>query len=69
MPRSLPQPARQGSLSDPTLFSLRLFLVASLAFSLPACRKESKVDIATREKILLLGNGGEPKALDPHIVS
>jgi len=34
-----------------------------------ACRKETRVEVATREKILLLGNGAEPKALDPHIVS
>ncbi|MBP84590.1 MAG: peptide ABC transporter substrate-binding protein [Verrucomicrobiales bacterium] len=33
------------------------------------CSRESKVEIATREKILIMGNGAEPKALDPHIVS
>ncbi|MEO0416629.1 MAG: ABC transporter substrate-binding protein, partial [Verrucomicrobiota bacterium] len=31
--------------------------------------RERKVDRAARDKILLLGNGGEPKALDPQIVS
>ncbi|MAS94149.1 MAG: peptide ABC transporter substrate-binding protein [Verrucomicrobiales bacterium] len=50
--------------------SIRTGLAAIVACSLLAgCRTETKVDVATREKILLLGNGGEPKALDPHIVS
>lgn len=56
-----------------TLLRKRCFLVvaglAILLLSLSGCSKESKVEIATREKILLLGNGGEPKALDPHLVS
>ena len=34
-----------------------------------SCSSESVVTKATREKVLLLGNGGEPKALDPHLVS
>jgi oligopeptide transport system substrate-binding protein len=46
-----------------------MFLLCSSLLLTGGCRKETKVDIATREKILLLGNGGEPKALDPHIVS
>ena len=36
---------------------------------LSSCQKESQVDKATREGILLLGNTNEPKGLDPHIVS
>jgi oligopeptide transport system substrate-binding protein len=36
---------------------------------LGACQKESQVDQATREGILLVGNSNEPKGLDPHIVS
>lgn len=60
---------QEGYLTGLTLLSLRGFLAVMLALSLTSCRKESKVDVATREKILLLGNGGEPKALDPHIVS
>lgn len=70
-------PGPEGSVPDQTLFrlalglrlGLRLGLVALAGLSLPSCRKESRVDAATRDKILLLGNGGEPKALDPHIVS
>ncbi|MEO8617043.1 MAG: peptide ABC transporter substrate-binding protein [Luteolibacter sp.] len=36
---------------------------------LASCQKESQVDQATREGILLIGNSNEPKGLDPHIVS
>lgn len=36
---------------------------------LGSCQKESQVDRATREGILLVGNSNEPKGLDPHIVS
>ncbi len=57
---------QQGYLAHPTLLAL---CIAALVFLTSGCNRESKVDIATREKILLLGNGGEPKALDPHIVS
>ena len=42
------------------------FLCLSL---LCACQKESQVDKATREGILLVGNSNEPKGLDPHLVS
>lgn len=73
MPRPPRQPTRQGSTSGPTLLGRCLLVPAllsvGLAFSLVGCRGESRVDRATREKILLLGNGAEPKALDPHIVS
>ena len=34
-----------------------------------SCEKRPGVDIATRDQILVIGNGAEPKALDPHIVS
>ncbi len=64
---------RPGRLSRPTLpgpgvaaLSFVLFAVAATAVS---CRKETRVERAAREKILLLGNGAEPKALDPHLVS
>lgn len=65
-PMFRPRPARsgQGRLSRPTLTCLLLFCLGLLA----GCR-ESRVDWATREKILLLGNGAEPKALDPHLVT
>lgn len=47
---------------------LLLFLAAALLPS-TGCRRESRVGWASREKIFLVGNGSEPKALDPHIVS
>ncbi|MCG8599686.1 MAG: peptide ABC transporter substrate-binding protein [Verrucomicrobiales bacterium] len=58
------------ALMDPAPLRLCVifFALAATVFQ-TSCRKERKVDIATREKILLLGNGGEPKALDPHLVS
>ena len=48
-----------------------LVLGGLLLFSLfsSSCSRETKVERATREKILLLGNGAEPKALDPHLVA
>ena len=36
---------------------------------LTSCQRETQVDRATREGILLVGNSSEPKGLDPHIVS
>ncbi len=66
MIRRQPDRTQQGYLFRSTLLSLAL---AGCALIFSGCDRESKVDIATREKILLLGNGGEPKALDPHIVS
>ncbi len=47
----------------PTLIAL---LLAGLV---PSCDRESAVDKATREGILIMGNSAEPKDLDPHIVS
>ena len=47
-----------------------LFLIAApVCWLLASCQKESQVDRATREGILLLGNANEPKGLDPHIVT
>jgi oligopeptide transport system substrate-binding protein len=48
---------------------LRLFAVFLCLTLLCSCQKESQVDNATREGILLVGNSNEPKGLDPHIVS
>ncbi|MEC5127531.1 peptide ABC transporter substrate-binding protein [Verrucomicrobiales bacterium BCK34] len=56
---------QQGYVTHLTLLGVGIF--ALLLSS--GCKRESKVDQATREKILLLGNGAEPKALDPHLVS
>mgnify|MGYP001788419737 CR=1 FL=1 len=47
---------------------LRWLLTIPLIF-LASCQKESQVDRATREGVLLVGNANEPKGLDPHIVS
>ena len=37
--------------------------------ALVSCQRETQVQRANREGILLVGNGGEPKALDPHLVT
>ena len=58
---------QQGYFKHLTLLGPVLGL--TLLFTAGGCGRESKVDIATREKILIMGNGAEPKALDPHIVS
>lgn len=44
-------------------------ICATLSFGFLSCQRETRVERATRDKILLLGNGAEPKALDPHLVS
>ncbi|MEM7698219.1 MAG: peptide ABC transporter substrate-binding protein [Verrucomicrobiota bacterium] len=54
----------------PSPVSRALFATALVGLlPLVGCERESVVDRATREKILRLGNGGEPKALDPHLVA
>jgi oligopeptide transport system substrate-binding protein len=49
--------------------STAFLLLALLFFVLPACSRTDRVENATKDKILLLGNGAEPKALDPHLIS
>lgn len=50
-------------------------MLRSSAFSLlcclllASCQKETEVERANRDKILLVGNGNDPKALDPHLVT
>lgn len=44
-------------------------LGGALLIVVAGCDRESKADAATRAGILLIGNGAEPKALDPHLVS
>ncbi|MEM7383621.1 MAG: peptide ABC transporter substrate-binding protein, partial [Verrucomicrobiota bacterium] len=46
-----------------------LGLAAALMVSSGCGDRERRVDKASREKILLLANGTEPKSIDPHIVS
>lgn len=36
---------------------------------LASCQKETEVERANREKILLVGNSTDPKSLDPHLVT
>lgn len=51
------------------MFRSLLIITSPLFLLLGSCQKESQVDKATREGILLVGNANEPKGLDPHIVS
>jgi oligopeptide transport system substrate-binding protein len=49
---------------------LRALGVAMLCVSLIACGgREREADVAAQNGILLLGNGSEPKSLDPHLVT
>lgn len=45
------------------------FLILSACLLLVSCQKESQVDTATREGILLFGNSADPKSLDLQVVS
>ncbi|HEY8962759.1 MAG TPA: peptide ABC transporter substrate-binding protein [Luteolibacter sp.] len=48
---------------------LRLAVVFCSALLLASCQRETAVERANREKILLVGNGDDPKSLDPHLVT
>ena len=48
---------------------VRLFFITTLSICLFSCEKESQVDKATREGILLLGNSNDPKSFDPQVTS
>jgi oligopeptide transport system substrate-binding protein len=61
--------ARRSGGFQPPRVQKGLLLVLGAVLLLVSCGKERRVDQATREGILLLGNGSEPKALDPHLVS
>lgn len=50
-------------------FRCLLAISAPVCLLLGSCQKETQVDRATRDGILLVGNANEPKGLDPHIVS
>jgi oligopeptide transport system substrate-binding protein len=50
-------------------FRRLLLIYAPFLLFIASCQRESQVDRATREEILLVGNSNEPKGLDPHIVS
>jgi oligopeptide transport system substrate-binding protein len=49
------------------MFRLPFILFSCLLFV--SCQKETRVDKATREGILLLGNSADPKSLDPHVAT
>ncbi len=49
---------------------LSIFVIALLALALSACgERERDVDKAAQEGIMLIGNGSEPKSIDPHLVT
>jgi oligopeptide transport system substrate-binding protein len=48
---------------------VRLLYISTLSICLLSCQKESQVEKATREGILLIGNSSDPKSFDPHLVS
>ncbi len=48
---------------------LRLLLISAAFLCLISCQKESQVDRATKEGILLLGNSSDPKSFDPQVVT
>lgn len=48
---------------------LRLLPITAAILSLASCQKESQVDKATRDGILLIANSNDPKSFDPQIVT
>ncbi len=47
-----------------------MLMILAVGLGLSGCGpSERRVDVAAREKILLIGNGSEPRSLDPHIAS
>ncbi|MBB5350198.1 oligopeptide transport system substrate-binding protein [Haloferula luteola] len=47
----------------------RFLFLAAAALALVSCSRETQVERANREGILILGNSGEPKSLDPQLVT
>jgi len=62
---------RRGFLASScaTMMTLRSLGIILLALVLSACQRETQVQKANREKILLVGNSSEPKALDLQLVT
>ncbi|MEP2776980.1 MAG: peptide ABC transporter substrate-binding protein [Luteolibacter sp.] len=48
---------------------LRLIPIAAASLCLLSCQKETQVEKATRDGILLFGNSADPKSFDPQVVS
>lgn len=57
------------AISSATMMTLRSLGLILLALVLSACQRETQVQKANREKILLVGNSSEPKALDLQLVT
>lgn len=56
-------------LNEGTVTKLRLLAIFALALALAGCgAKETPADQAVRDGILLVGNGTDPKTLDPHFL-
>jgi oligopeptide transport system substrate-binding protein len=53
----------------PNMMTMRRLCWIGLAFLLGACQRETQLQKANREKILLVGNSSEPKALDLQLVT
>lgn len=47
----------------------RALSLLPILLCLASCQKETQVQKANREKILLVGNSADPKSLDPHLVT
>lgn len=52
-----------------SMMMLRFMGIAILSLLFLACQKETQVERGNREKILIVGNGGDPKSLDQHLVT
>lgn len=50
---------------------VRIFGILTLLFTIfmVSCQRQSNIEEANNEGILIIGNSGEPKGLDPHLVS
>jgi oligopeptide transport system substrate-binding protein len=48
--------------------SLAIFIVTASLIGLVSCDNSTRADRAAADGVLLLGNGAEPKALDPHLI-
>ena len=58
-----------SQLRGKTFGSVRGIVALASALLLCSCEAPSSVEVASEEGILIMGNSGEPKGLDPHIVS
>lgn len=47
----------------------RALSLLCLLLCIPGCQRETQVEKANRDKILIVGNSTDPKSLDPHLVT